>query len=126
MQVREITTENPACCSPQTSLQDVAKMMADNDCGEIPVLDEQRRPTGVVTDRDITCRAVAQGKDPKQTAVREVMSNSVVTTTPETSVEDCCATMEEKSQADIARAAPEHETTEVVREISRPTRNPRA
>jgi CBS domain-containing protein len=140
MQVREIMTENPACCSPQTSLQEAAKLMADNDCGELPVLDEQRRPTGVVTDRDITCRAVAQGKDPKQTSVREVMSSPVVTATPETSVEDCCAKMEENqirripvvdasggccgmvSQADIAKAAPEHETAEVVREVSRPTK----
>lgn len=139
MQVREIMTTNPACCTPESSLQDVAKLMADCDCGEIPVLDEQGRPVGVVTDRDIACRAVAQGKDPAQTRAREVMSQPVVTVTPEENLEACCQRMEENqirrlpvvdqsgrccgmvSQADIARAAPEHEVAEVVRDVSRPT-----
>lgn len=140
MQVRDIMTANPACCSPETPLQDVAKLMTDHDCGEIPVLDERGRPVGVVTDRDIACRAVAQGKDPSQTTAREVMSAPVVTATPEEDVDDCCHRMEENqirrvpvvdeagaccgmvSQADIARQAPEHEVAEVVRDVSRPTR----
>jgi CBS domain-containing protein len=139
MQVREIMTANPACCSPETPLQDVAKLMVAHDCGEIPVLDAQRRPIGVVTDRDIACRAVAQGKEPTQTTAREVMSEPVVTATPEDSVDDCCHRMEENqirrvpvvdetgaccgmvAQADIARQAPEHEAAEVVRDVSRPT-----
>jgi CBS domain-containing protein len=139
MQVREIMTENPVCCSPESSLQNVAKLMAEHDCGEIPVLDEQRRPVGVVTDRDIACRAVAQGRDPSQITARDVMSEPVVTVTPEDSVEECCQRMEENqirrlpvvdeagaccgmiSQADIARQAPEHELAEVVRDVSRPT-----
>lgn len=138
MQVRDIMTERPECCSPRSSVQEVAKAMAARDCGEIPVLDEQRRPVGVVTDRDIACRAVAQAKDPKQTAVNEIMSSPVVTVKPETSLEDCCKTMEQNqirrvpvvddagqccgmvSQADIVRHAPEHETAQVLRDISRP------
>lgn len=139
MQVRDIMTESPECCSPHSSVQEVAKAMADRDCGEIPVLDEQRRPIGVVTDRDIACRAVAQAKDPKQTSAHEIMSSPVITVKPETSLEECCKTMEENqirrvpvvdeaggccgmvSQADIARHAPEHETAQVVRDISQPT-----
>lgn len=47
--------------------------MVEHDCGEIPVVDGQRKPVGVITDRDIACRAVAEGRD-ANTAVREVMS----------------------------------------------------
>ena len=73
MQVREIMSENPACCGSDASVQDAARLMVEHDCGEIPVVDSQRRPVGVVTDRDIACRRGAEGKDPK-TPVREVMS----------------------------------------------------
>jgi CBS domain-containing protein len=120
MQVREIMTENPACCS-----------------GELPVVDERGKPIGVVTDRDIACRGVAQGKRP-ETAVCEVMSSPVVTATPDTNLEDCCNTLEQNqvrrvpvvdengsccgmvSQADIAQYAPEH-VAQIVRDVSRPT-----
>lgn len=140
MQVREIMTEHPTCCLPTASLQEAAKLMADHDCGEIPVLDAQDRPVGVITGRDITCRAVAEGKEMTQMAVREAMSSPVVTVTPDTSVEDCCAMMEANqirrvpvidangeccgivSQADIARRAGEHETAQVVRDVSRATK----
>ncbi|MAM59998.1 MAG: CBS domain-containing protein [Maritimibacter sp.] len=140
MQVREMMTENPACCSPDTSLQDVAKLMSGCDCGEIPVIDEQRRPVGVVTDRDIACRCVAKGKDPSQTTAREVMSEPVVTVTSEDTVESCCQRMEENqirrvpvvdeagaccgmvAQADLVRRVDEHETAEVVRNVSQPTK----
>jgi CBS domain-containing protein len=139
MQVHEIMTANPSCCSPDASLQEAAKLMDECDCGEIPVVDEQRRPIGVITDRDICCRAVAKGMDPAQTRVREVMSEPVVTVTPEDSVEECCQRMEENqirrvpvvddsgaccgivAQADVARHVDEHETAEVVRDVSRPT-----
>lgn len=92
MQVREIMTNKPACCSPDTPMRDAAQMMADHDCGEIPVLDRNNQPVGVVTDRDIACRGVAQGKSDEP--VSAVMSSPVVTVTPETSVDDCCRTME--------------------------------
>ena len=140
MQVREIMTENPACCSPEASLRDAARLMATNDCGQIPVIDEQRRPIGVVTDRDIACRAVAEGHGP-ETSVSAVMSSPPVTVTPETSLEECCGMLEEErirrapvvdrngeccgmvSQADIARHAPEHETAQFVRDVSQPAQD---
>lgn len=139
MQVREIMTENPACSTPETTVQELAQTMADCDCGEIPILDEQRKLAGVVTDRDIACRAVARGKDPTQTTAREIMSSPAVTVTPQTSVEDCSEVMESNqirrvpvvdasgvccgivSQADIARALPEHHVGRTVRNVSQPT-----
>lgn len=139
MQVRDVMTENPACCSPHASIQEVARLMVDHDCGEIPVVDEQNRPIGVVTDRDICCRAVAEGKDASQTAVSEVMSNPAMTVELEDSLDDCCRRMEENqirrvpvvdqagsccgmvAQADIARRAPEDETAEFLRDMSKPS-----
>ena len=141
MQVQEFMTENPACCAPDATLQAAASLMAGNDCGEIPVLDAQRRPVGVLTDRDIACRAVAQGKGP-DTPVQEVMSSPIVTVTPDMSLADCCDMMEQNqvrrvpvvdesgaccgmvSQADIAQNAPDYEAAQLVRELSQPTAEP--
>jgi CBS domain-containing protein len=139
MQVKEIMTASPACCTPDTSLADVAKMMVDHDCGEIPVIHGgDQRPIGVITDRDITCRVVAQGKNPLQMKARDCMSTPVLTVTPEMSLEECCRIMEEKqlrrvpvvdqrgsccgivAQADIVLKAPDRQATEVVKDISRP------
>ena len=94
------------------------------------------KPVGIVTDRDICCRTVAEGKNPLEMRAGDCMSSPCVTVTPEMSVEDCCRMMEEKirrvpvvderdaccgivAQADIARHAPEQETAEVVKEVSR-------
>lgn len=144
MQVRDIMSKDPGCCTPDTSVQHVANLMIEYNCGEIPVVDEDHRPVGVVTDRDIACRAVAQGKDPQSTKARDVMSSPVLTVTPESSVEDCCRKLEENqvrrapvvdetggccgmlSQADVAGSAPEHESAKLVQEVSRPTVDPSA
>lgn len=144
MKVREIMTEDPAGCAPETNIRDVAKMMAENDCGEIPVLDERSRPIGVVTDRDIACRIVGQGKDPDRTTARDAMSSPVITVTPEDDVAEAIDKMEENqvrrvpvvddsgaccgmiAQADIARAASEGDIAELVRDVSQPKDRPAA
>jgi CBS domain-containing protein len=140
MKVRDIMTDQVACCTPDTKLQKVAMMMIDCDCGAIPVVFDtaSRRLLGIITDRDIVCRAVAQGKDPLELAARDCMSGDLVCVMPGTDIDECCDVMERKqirrvpvvdvhncccgivSQADIARSAPEHETAEVVREVSQP------
>ena len=53
---RDVMTTNPACCTPETPLDQVAKLMVQHDCGEIPVIDRAEHVVGVVTDRDIVCR----------------------------------------------------------------------
>jgi CBS domain-containing protein len=114
-------------------------MMVENNCGEIPVvLGNDNRPIGVVTDRDITCRAVAQGRNPLQMKARECMTTPVLTVTPEMSLEECCRIMEERqirrvpvvdergsccgiiAQADIALKTPQNQAADVVKDISRP------
>ena len=76
MDVRSAMTADPACCTPSSSLQNVASQMVDNDCGEIPVVDnhESRRPIGVVTDRDIAVRTVARGINPLEVTAADCMT----------------------------------------------------
>ena len=139
MRVKDIMSTTVACCSPETKLPEVARMMVDNDCGEIPVVDASGAPIGVVTDRDITCRTIAEGKNPLLMEAGDCMTTPCVTVTPETSLEECCDTLEKNkirrvpvvdeagaccgmvSQADIARNATKKETAEVVRKVSEPS-----
>jgi CBS domain-containing protein len=69
-------TSNPACCTPDQTVRDAAQLMREHDCGCIPVVQDKqnKRLVGVVTDRDIACRATAEGKGP-ETSVRDVMSS---------------------------------------------------
>ena len=136
---RDIMTPSPVCCSPSTTLDEVAKMMLHNDCGEIPIVDSNDCVVGVITDRDIVCRAVAQGKNPIGYTVESCMSAPVVTVREDDSLDDIVATMEAHqirrvpvvsdggacagiiAQADIARFGPKREVAELVREISQQT-----
>ncbi len=139
MLVNEIMTENPACCTADTSLQEVAKMMVTNDCGCIPVVEDSahNKLIGMITDRDITIRTIAEGKNPMNLTAGDAMTKNVVTVTSETSVEDCCNMMEDNqirriavvdenggccgmvAQADIAINANDNKTAEVVQEVSK-------
>jgi len=139
MDVLEVMTPDPECCSPDSSLREVAEMMVEFDCGEIPVCDDKGVPLGVVTDRDIVCRVVATGLNPNELAASDCMSSPVVTTTPDTSVDDCARIMETHqlrripvvdedgvccgivAQADLATKAREA-VTDVVEKVSQPSR----
>ena len=74
MKVKDIMTRNPVVCTPDTMLPEVARMMVDRDCGQIPVIESgaSPRPVGVVTDRDIIVRAVARGMNPIGMTARDV------------------------------------------------------
>ena len=136
MEVRDIMTTDPACCEPGAGLQEVARMMVDNDCGAIPVV-EDGEPVGIVSDRDIAIRAVAEGRNPLELTAGDIMSSPVETVTEAASLDDLFDLMEEKqirrvvvvdadggvcgivAQADIAEYAGD-EVAEVVQEISEP------
>ncbi|MBS1189792.1 MAG: hypothetical protein H6R10_1584 [Rhodocyclaceae bacterium] len=76
MQVREAMTRDVRIANPDQSIHDVARIMAECDVGALPV-GERDRLVGIITDRDIAVRAVAEGKSPDATKVRDVMSRSV-------------------------------------------------
>lgn len=77
MQVSEVMTSNPVSIGRNESLQQAAKLMAENDCGSLPVTDDDG-VCGVITDRDIAIRAVAQGTAPSE-SLEAAMSSDVVT-----------------------------------------------
>ena len=81
MKARDMMTKNPATVTPDTKLQEAARMMKDRNVGILPVVAETSSQTlvGVITDRDIAIRCVAQGHDSSKCLVREVMSTGVVT-----------------------------------------------
>ena len=135
---RDVMTPNPACCTPETPLDQVAKMMVQNDCGEIPIVDAADDIVGVVTDRDIVCRIVAEGKNPVGYTAEHCMSQPVVTVAADASLHDVLSTMEKHqirrvpvveggqcvgiiAQADLAWVSRERDVAELVREVSRDT-----
>ena len=142
MQVREIMTTDPACCTADASLEEVAKAMVEHDCGEIPIVrsSSDKSLLGVVTDRDIVCRLVAQGRNPVDEAAEACMSSPVVSVRESTPIEECARLMEDKqirrvpvvngggmvcgivSQADIAKNASRKITADLVKDVSQPAR----
>lgn len=95
MKVRNVMTPDPIYCTPETPLVAVAKLMKDGDCGEIPVC-RGEMVVGVITDRDITCRTIAENRDPLQMTAVEIMTRLVVTTTPGEDLENAIRVMEEE------------------------------
>jgi len=77
MKVHEVATPNAKWCDPNTDLAAAAKIMWDDDCGAVPVLDEQRRVVGMVTDRDICIAAATRATSPSNIRVGEIMSQRV-------------------------------------------------
>jgi CBS domain-containing protein len=143
MQAKEIMSSNPQCCTPDDTLRDAARMMADNDCGCLPVVQDTagKRVIGVLTDRDIAVRGVARGKTP-DSKVNDVMSPAPACCSAEDDVEVVEKIMIDKqvrrvpvvdadgrvvgmiAQADLARdnrAASDREVGRIVEKISEPT-----
>jgi CBS domain-containing protein len=112
----------------------------DKDCGEIPVVDNNssKQPIGVVRDRDMVCRTVANGLNPLDLTAADCMSKPIVTVTADLSLEECCRLMEEKpirrvpvvddrgsisgivALADIALSTGKNVAGHIVKEVSEP------
>jgi CBS domain-containing protein len=141
MTVKDLMTADPLCCTMETSLEEVARMMVQCDCGEIPVIERHdlRKIVGVVTDRDIVCRAVATGLNPLMLSAAAVMTSPAVTIKEHDDVDEVIRLMETHqirrvpvvdqngevcgivSLADIARHDSRRQTGELVREVSTPS-----
>lgn len=146
MRAREIMTASPACCTPESTAYEAARLMAECDCGEVPVVEttESMQLVGVVTDRDLVVRGLAQRKGADAT-VRDLMTPDPFCCRPDDNVKDVERTMAERqvrripvvdadnrcvgiiAQADLARAAreghgvTEQEVARVVERISEPS-----
>ena len=96
LRAADVMTDNPECVTPETTLADAARKMRDLDVGIIPVVesDSSKRLKGVLTDRDIAIRAVADGKDANTTRVMEVMTTQVETCNKNDSLRDVLSVME--------------------------------
>ena len=92
--VEEIMTTNPRTVKVDDSVRDAARVMNDNDIGDAVVV-EDGQVTGIVTDRDIAVRAVAEGRDAESTTVGEIATTGVHAIEPEASVDDALRMMRE-------------------------------
>jgi CBS domain-containing protein len=134
--VHEAMTSNPCAIEADRSVAYAAKMMKQEDVGLAPIV-ESGRLVGMLTDRDIVVRVVADGKDPDSVSVRDVASSNVVTVDPRQDLDEALQLMaryqvrrlpvvEEDgrlvgvvAQADVAEVAKPKKTGELVEEISR-------
>lgn len=128
-------TKSPATCEPTTSLRLVAQLMTDHDCAAIPVT-ESGRLTGIITDRDIACRAVAMREDAAQLPAHAFMSKPVLVVAPDDPLERAIELMTENAihhvpvidadgqlvgivaQSDLGRRMTNRELGELVRSTS--------
>ena len=143
MKIEEIMTRDPATVTPGSTVRDAAKLMQREDTGILPVVDSEgtKRLVGVVTDRDIAIRVVAEGRD-GDTRVSDVMTSSrLATLRPDANVDDVMDTMADQqvrrvpivddrgtlvgivAQADVVRKVRDDKKSErTVEKISEPSR----
>jgi CBS domain-containing protein len=134
-QIRELMTVRPRTVKQGDSVVEAAKLMRGEDTGIAPIVDGERL-VGVVTDRDIAIRVVAEGRDPQTTKVEEIASQNLITIDPQQQLDEALRLMAKHqvrrlpvveedgklvgivAQADVARHAGAERTGEVVEEIS--------
>jgi CBS domain-containing protein len=142
----DLMTRNVTTVHPNDSVQHAARLMRDEDCGAIPVVDRNGRMIGMITDRDITIRLVADGNDPRRAQVQDCMTDEVFACHANDPIEGCIRSMKEHqvrrmvivndrnqvlgiiSQGDLARYADmnkrqgqRHAFTDMVAEVSEPS-----
>jgi len=95
MKIKEVMTSRVECVRPETTLQEAAAKMKSLNVGPLPVC-EGDRAVGIVTDRDIVIRAISEGRDPRTTAIRDVMTKDVVTVQETDDVQDAARLMKDR------------------------------
>ncbi|ONI68820.1 histidine kinase [Kribbella sp. ALI-6-A] len=134
---RDLMTPGAECVGENETLVDAARKMRDLDVGALPICGEDNRLKGMVTDRDIVVRCIAEGGDPATATAGQFGQGKPVTIGADDSIEEALKTMTEHqvrrlpvidghdlvgmlAQADIARSMPEHATGDTVQDISQP------
>ncbi len=92
MRVRELMTENVTTAAPDTTLEEAARLMKNEDVGAIPVVEDDRL-LGIVTDRDIVVRGIAAGNDPFDCTLQEILSGDLETIEPDAEVDEAAELM---------------------------------
>ncbi len=113
--IRDVMTPNPTVVSDRDSIRDVARIMKDQDTGVVPVCDDGKKIIGLVTDRDIVVRLIADGKDPLNAHVNEVMTKSVRKVHEDATVDDVLSLM---SSSEIRRVPVVNKNDELVGIVS--------
>lgn len=113
-QIRDVMTSNPECVNEKDSLRDVARIMKDRDTGVVPVVNG-RKIVGLITDRDIVVRGLAEGKNLDNASVSELMTKQVRTVREDASVNDALELM---NSAEVRRVAVVNSSDELVGIVS--------
>jgi CBS domain-containing protein len=97
MLASEIMTTNPECCLPTDPVMKAAQLMKSENVGPIPIVEDkdEKKLTGIVTDRDLAIKVVAEARDPKTTTVEDVMSEGLVTCRDNDDVRSVLSLMED-------------------------------
>ena len=141
MKAQDIMAKDPRCVTPRTSIQEAASLMKSEDVGALPVVDREssKRLVGMVSDRDIAIRVVADGRDLRSTTVSDAMSKGAATAKAEDDLDDVMKVMGREqvrripivdgrdelvgivSQADVVRkASSDRKAENTVERISEP------
>lgn len=138
MDIRSVMTPDPATCQVSTPIRDVARLMLENDCGLVPVIDESGKPLGTVTDRDIALRVVAEGREPQSVTAQDCMTTPVTSVSLDSSLSETTELMEREqvrrmlvvdqdgrlcgivAQADVALSGRDRRTADLVEKVSQP------
>ena len=139
MNCREVMTDNPVCCLPSDTVSQAARIMRREDVGPVPVVndDQHKQLIGIVTDRDLALKVVAESRDPNHTMVSDVMTSTIIACRETDDASTAIKAMEEHqirripvvdeegkivgiiSQADVAtRIREPKKIAEVIHEIS--------
>jgi CBS domain-containing protein len=139
--VRDAMTENPRSIAASASVVEAARLMREAHVGSLPITDDETL-VGMITDRDITTRVVAEATDPNTTSVEDVYSRDLISVEPDQDLEDALQLMARHqvrrlpvvennrlvgivAQADIAFAESEKKTGQLVEAISEPSEGER-
>lgn len=139
MKARDVMTKSPTCATPDARIEAIARMMVQRDCGAIPIVSEETGlPVGLVTDRDIVVRSVADGRSSIEVTARDCMTTPAVTVSENQDLSDVVDLLERRqirrvmvvdetgalsgilSLADVATHASKRKAGELLREVSTP------
>jgi CBS domain-containing protein len=134
-QVRDVMTRAVECARPEMTVLDAAKVMKQKNIGSLPVC-EEKKVVGLITDRDLTIRAIAEGRDPSSTRIADVMTKGVTSVREEDNLEDAERLMHDRqlrrlpvlgpggelvgylAMAKIARVEPIEQAGKVIKGVS--------